>query len=68
MATGGVFIGGGIAPKILKKLQDSGFMRAFANKGRMSDLLRAMPVKVILNEGTALLGAARAAALSAKLL
>ncbi len=43
-------------------------MRAFANKGRMSDLLRAMPVKVILNEGTALLGAARAAALSAKLL
>jgi glucokinase len=68
MATGGVFIGGGIAPRILGKLKEPTFMRAFTNKGRMSDLLSAMPVKVILNDSTALRGAARAAALSAELL
>jgi len=68
MATGGVFIGGGIAPRILRKLGDPAFMAAFANKGRMNDLLGAIPVKVILNDSTALLGAARAAALSAGLL
>lgn len=63
MATGGVFVGGGIAPKIIQKLQDSTFMAAFTAKGRMAPLLEAMPVRVILNDKTALLGAARVAAL-----
>ncbi len=59
LAIGGVFIGGGIAPKILPKLQEGGFMRSFTAKGRYRDLLAAMPVKVILNPKTALDGAAR---------
>ena len=59
MATGGVYLGGGIAPKILPRLRDGGFMRAFAAKGRMAKLLERIPVEVILNEQTALLGAAR---------
>ncbi|MGO9606637.1 MAG: glucokinase [Candidatus Binataceae bacterium] len=68
MATNGVFIGGGVAPRILNKLKEPAFMHAFSAKGRMSHLLEAIPVKVILNDGTALLGAARAAALGAALL
>ena len=62
MATGGVFVGGGIAPKIIKKLQEPAFMTAFTAKGRMKPLLEAMPVRVIMKETTALLGAARCAA------
>jgi glucokinase len=65
MATGGVFVGGGIAPKILTKLLDSTFMEAFAAKGRMQSLLQDIPVRVILNDKTALLGAARFATLQA---
>ncbi len=65
MATGGVFIGGGIAPKIIGKLKDPIFLNAFTAKGRMKPLLEAMPVQVILNAKTALLGAARFASLSA---
>lgn len=61
MSTGGVFVGGGIAPKILPKLTGPPFMEAFTRKGRMSPLLKAMPVRVIMNEKTALLGAARCA-------
>ena len=61
MSTGGMFIGGGIAPKILKQLE-SGFLPAFVNLGRMKPLLEAMPVRVILNPKTALLGAAHYAA------
>ncbi len=64
MATGGVYIGGGIAPKILRKLRDATFLEAFTGKGRMKPLLEAMPVRVILNDKTALLGAARYASLS----
>ncbi len=63
MATGGVFIGGGIAPKIISKLKDPMFLNAFTAKGRMKPLLEAMPVQVILNDKTALLGAARCAAM-----
>ena len=63
MATGGVYIGGGIAPKILPKLQAPEFMRAFTAKGRSTKLLEAMPVRVILNDKTALLGAGRLAML-----
>ena len=68
MATGGIFIGGGIAPKILRKLQEGGFMAAFMHKGRSEHLLRHIPVRVILNDKSALLGAARAAAMRASLL
>lgn len=58
MATGGVYIGGGIAPKIIQKLKEPAFIESFVSKGRMRDLLRSIPVRVILNEQTALLGAA----------
>ena len=59
MATGGVFVGGGIAPKIIAKLRETLFIKAFTAKGRLRPLLEAMPVRVILNDKTALLGAAR---------
>ncbi len=62
MALNGVFIGGGIAPKLLDKLKDGTFMKAFVNKGRYKRLMSNMPVHVILNDRTALLGAASAAA------
>jgi len=62
MATGGIYLGGGIAPKIIAKLKEPGFMNAFTDKGRMRPLLRDIPVRVILNPKTALLGAARHAA------
>ena len=62
MATGGVYIGGGIAPKILPKLAGPLFMQAFIGKGRMQPLLESMPVHVIINDNIALLGAARRAA------
>jgi glucokinase len=65
MATGGVYLGGGIAPKILPRLQDPIFLNAFVAKGRLKPLMQAMPVRVILNDKTALLGAARHAALFA---
>jgi glucokinase len=63
MATGGVFLGGGIAPKLLAKLAGPLFMQSFASKGRMQNLMEAMPVRVITNDKTALLGAARCASL-----
>ena len=59
MATGGVFLGGGIAPKLLPKLSGPLFMNSFLSKGRMQPLLESMPVKVIVNDKAALLGAAR---------
>lgn len=58
MATGGVYIGGGIAPKILDALLDGRFMKAFLDKGRFSPLMGQIPVRVILNEKAAILGAA----------
>jgi glucokinase len=58
----GLYIGGGIAPKILDKLKDGTFMRAFLDKGRYRDLLAAIPVQVVLNEQAALRGAAYYAA------
>jgi glucokinase len=58
LAHGGVYIGGGIAPKIINKLKGGGFMRAFRSKGRMAPLLEAMPVRVIMNPKVGLLGAA----------
>lgn len=62
MATGGIYVGGGIAPKILTKLKDGSFMKAFVDKGRFSALLSTIPVRVILNDEAPLLGAARVAA------
>jgi glucokinase len=62
MATGGVYLGGGIAPKMLTKLSGPLFMNAFVGKGRMQPLLESMPVKVITNDQAALMGAARCAA------
>lgn len=59
MATGGVYLGGGIAPKIIARLKAPAFMNAFTAKGRMKPLMQAMPVRVILNPKTALLGAGR---------
>jgi glucokinase len=61
LAFGGLYIGGGIAPKILPFLQRGEFMRSFFDKGRLSTTLERMPVRVSLNEETALLGAAHLA-------
>jgi glucokinase len=58
MSRGGLYLGGGIAPKILPRLQSDIFLDAFFNKGRMRPLLELMPVKVILNDRAALYGAA----------
>lgn len=58
MSRGGLFLGGGIAPKILPRLQQGAFLDAFFSKGRMRPLLEAMPVKVILNDRAALYGSA----------
>jgi glucokinase len=63
-ATGGLYLGGGVAPKILPKLKEPGFLKAFRAKGRLSGFLEAVPVRVIMNDQTALLGAARVAFLS----
>jgi glucokinase len=60
-ATGGLYIGGGIAPKILDKLKDGSFMRNYGDKGRMSGLVMSIPVRVILDDKTALYGAGRRA-------
>ena len=68
MATGGVYVGGGIAPRIIRKLREPRFMKAFADKGRLTPLLETIPVRVITNDETALFGAARCAALRASLL
>jgi|SRR5215510_9620221 len=67
LATGGVYIGGGIAPKIIQKLKEPAFKEAFTQKGRFKHLLEAIPVRVILNDKTALFGAARHAGLQASL-
>ncbi|WPV70432.1 glucokinase [Chitinophaga sp. LS1] len=57
-ATGGIYIGGGIVPKNVKKIDYGAFMKAFREKGRMKPLLEDIPVQIILNEKTALTGAA----------
>ncbi len=59
LARGGVYLGGGIAPKILPILQEGHFLRGFSAKGRFRGLLEEMPVSVSMSEETALLGAAR---------
>lgn len=64
MAVGGVYLGGGIAPKITDKLVDGSFLESFCRKGRLSGLMKQIPVHVILNPKTALYGAARCGFLS----
>jgi glucokinase len=64
IATGGVFVGGGIAPKILSALETGRFMEAFRSKAPFERILQAMPVKVILNSDAGLLGAANFCSLS----
>ncbi|HYP66799.1 MAG TPA: glucokinase [Thiobacillaceae bacterium] len=61
LATGGLYIGGGIAPKLLERFPHGNFMAAFTNKGRFAGLMAEVPVRIILEPRTALLGAARAA-------
>lgn len=60
-ATGGIFIAGGMAPKILPALTQGAFMHAFRDKGRMAPLLTRIPVKVVVNSRAGLLGAERVA-------
>jgi glucokinase len=62
MTTGGIYLGGGIPPKILPKLKDGTFLQAFVAKGRFRKLVSEIPVRVILNDKAALLGAAWCAA------
>jgi glucokinase len=71
LATGGMYIGGGIAPKMLKTMRSGTFMEAFIDKGRLSELLIHTPVHIILESRAALMGAAayaeaRAAEISGK--
>jgi glucokinase len=66
LALGGVFVGGGIAPKILPKLRSGSFVHAFTDKGPMADLLRSIPVNVVRDPRLALRGAARVARESAE--
>jgi glucokinase len=58
MALDGIYLGGGIAPKIIWKLKDGTFMKAFTSKGRLSSIVGCIPVKVVMNDNAALLGAA----------
>ena len=62
MATGGLFLAGGISPKVLAKLTGPLFMQSFVDKGRLRPLMEAVPVHVVTNEKAGLLGAARCAA------
>jgi glucokinase len=66
MATGGVYLGGGIPSKILKKLEGPHFIEAFMAKGRMRSVLESIPIRVILDDGVSLLGAARCAMMWAR--
>ena len=64
MATGGVFLGGRLTLRIFDQLRGPTFLDRFLGKGRMRPLVESMPVQVILNDRTALLGAARYAMLA----
>ena len=59
MSTGGIFIGGSIAAKIVPKMKEPVFMQSFLDKGRMEMLLKDMPVKIVLNDDCGIIGAAR---------
>jgi glucokinase len=59
LATGGIFIGGSVAAKNVSKMKDPIFMQSFLDKGRMGELLKEMPVTIVLNDDCGLIGAAR---------
>ncbi len=67
LATGGIFVSGGIAGRILPKLQAQDFRNGFVSKGRMQPLMERIPLRVIVNDGVGLLGAARYAFEKAKM-
>ncbi|MEK7843371.1 MAG: glucokinase, partial [Pseudomonadota bacterium] len=58
LSRGGVYVAGGIAPKIIGKLREGGFMQAFCSKGRYSAMMSEIPVHVVINQKVGLLGAA----------
>lgn len=58
LATGGVYLGGGIPPRIIPLLENGLFLKAFRHKGKLSDFMETIPIHVILNSNSALLGAA----------
>jgi glucokinase len=62
MAVGGVFVGGGIAPRILPRLTTGAFVAAFRDKGRLADMMETIPIRVVLDPRAPLLGAASVAA------
>ncbi len=59
MSTGGIFIGGSIAAKIIRKMNDPVFLESFLDKGRMETILKDMPVKIVANDDSGMIGAAR---------
>src|SRR6202165_4356615 len=59
MSTGGIFIGGSIAAKIMRKMNDPVFLESFLDKGRMGTILKDMPVKIVANDDSGMIGAAR---------
>jgi glucokinase len=59
LSKGGVYLGGGIAPKIVSLLQEGGLMQAFLAKGRFENYFSEIPVKVVMDESLPLLGAAK---------
>src|SRR4029077_20561019 len=59
MSTGGIFIGGSIATKIIRKMNDPVFLESFLDKGRMGTILKDMPVKIVTNDNSGMIGAAR---------
>jgi len=59
LTTGGIFLGGSIAAKIVPKMKDPIFMQSFLDKGRMEQLLKEIPVKIVLNDDSGIIGAAR---------
>jgi glucokinase len=66
MATGGLFLAGGISPKILAKMTGPLFMQSFLDKGRLRPLVESIPVQVVTNDKAGLLGAARCASVRGK--
>jgi glucokinase len=59
MSTGGIFIGGSIAAKIMRKMNDPVFLESFLDKGRMGTILKDMPVKIVASDDSGMIGAAR---------
>jgi glucokinase len=64
MALGGIYLGGGIAPRLLGQLKEGTFLLSFREKGRMRETLESIPVSVVLNDHASLIGAARCAVIS----